>query len=98
MTADNRSGGRFTFQPEAIRPALLEGFVLGVAALASYLLAAHGLAAIHSISALDDQIGGLWAAVATVFVCRFAYHESINAADSRTIATLLSFALCLAYL
>ena len=98
MTADNRSGRSFAFQPEALRPALLEGFVLGIATVASYLLAAHGLAAIHSLSPLDDRIGGMWAVVATVFVCRFAYHDSINAADSRTIATLLSVALCLAYL
>ena len=98
MTADDKARRRLSFQPEAIRPALLEGSVLGIAAAASYLLAAHGLAAIHSISELDDQIGGLWAVVATVFVCRFAYHDTIDAADSRIIATLLSFVLCLAYL
>ena len=97
-TADGKRGRRLTFRPEAIRPALLDGVVLAVASLVTYLLAAHGLAAIHSLSEEDDLVGALWAVVATLFVCRFAYHESIDAADSRTIATLLSFVLCMAYL
>ncbi len=90
--------GRFAVQVGSVRPALLDGFVLGIAALASYLLAAHGLSAIHSLSEEDDQIGGLWSVVATLFVCRFAYQDSVHAAYSRIIATLLSFVLCLVYL
>ncbi|HKE68964.1 MAG TPA: FUSC family protein [Nocardioidaceae bacterium] len=90
--------GRFTVQVGSVRPALLDGFVLAIAALASYLLAAHGLSAIHSLSEEDDQIGGLWSVVATLFVCRFVYQDSVHAAYSRIIATLLSFVLCLVYL
>jgi hypothetical protein len=41
---------------------------------------------IHSPSAADDQLGGVWAVIATVFVCRFSYHESIVAALSRISA------------
>lgn len=90
--------GRFTVQVGSVRPALLDGFILAVAALASYLLAAHGLSAVHSLSKLDDQIGGLWSVVATLFVCRFAYQESVHAAYSRIVATVLSFVLCMIYL
>jgi uncharacterized membrane protein YccC len=98
MTTDDKKERRFAVRVEAIRPAVVEGCVLAVASLASYLLIAHGLAAIHSFSETDDKLGGMWAVVATVFVCRFASHESISAADTRIIATLLSFALCLGYL
>ena len=97
-SADGKRERRLTFQAAELRPALLEGFVLAVASLVTYLLAAYGLASIHSLSEEDDLVGALWAVVATLFVCRFAYRESINAADSRTIATLLSFVLCMTYL
>jgi uncharacterized membrane protein YccC len=36
--------------------------------------------------------------IATVFVLRPSYHESLGAALSRMAATLVSFVLCLAYL
>jgi len=36
--------------------------------------------------------------IATVFVCRFSYHQSTTAAVSRVAATSVSFALCLIYL
>jgi uncharacterized membrane protein YccC len=40
----------------------------------------------------------MWAVLATVFVYRTNYQESVTAAWSRSIATLLSFVLCLVYL
>jgi uncharacterized membrane protein YgaE (UPF0421/DUF939 family) len=40
----------------------------------------------------------MWAVIATVFVLRHSYHQSIAAALSRMAAMLVSFALCLAYL
>jgi hypothetical protein len=98
MTTEHESGRRFDVRAETIRPALLDGCVLAVAALVSYLLAVHGLSAIHSVSESDDKLGGMWAVVATIFVCRFAYHESVSAANTRIVATLLSFVLCLIYL
>jgi uncharacterized membrane protein YgaE (UPF0421/DUF939 family) len=39
----------------------------------------------------------MWAVVATIFVFRYSYDESVRAALSRTSATLFSFALCLVY-
>jgi uncharacterized membrane protein YccC len=40
----------------------------------------------------------MWAVVATIFVCRYSYRESVSAALSRMAATAISFVLCLAYL
>jgi len=52
-----------------------------------------------AISSRDDQmLGGMWAVVATLFVCRESYNESLTAALSRTAATSFSFILCLGYL
>jgi hypothetical protein len=98
MTTEDRRGRRFTVPTGTIRPALVDGFVLTIAALASYLLAAHALAQIHSVSEADDKLGGMCAVIAAVFVCRFGRQESVSAAYIRTIATFVSFALCLAYL
>jgi len=46
----------------------------------------------------DELLGGMWAVIATIFVFRYSYEESIHAALSRTSATLLSFVLCFVYL
>jgi uncharacterized membrane protein YccC len=64
----------------------------------TYWLTAHGLARIHSVSAADDALGGIWAVIATVFVYRTSYDSSATAAVSRMAATLMSFLLCLIYL
>ena len=40
----------------------------------------------------------MWAVIATVFVNRRSYEESLSAAVSRTAATLVSFAYCLVFL
>jgi uncharacterized membrane protein YccC len=46
----------------------------------------------------DALLGGMWAAVATVFVFRETRVDSLSAGIGRLIATSVSFALCLAYL
>jgi uncharacterized membrane protein YccC len=69
-----------------------------VACLISFWLVRHCLARIHSVSRDDDLLGGMWSVLATVFVYRTNYHESVDAAASRTAATLVSFVLSLAYL
>jgi uncharacterized membrane protein YccC len=66
--------------------------------LATYWLTVHGLSRIHSVSAPDDLLGGIWAVIATVFVYRTSYDRSAAAALTRMAATLLSFAVCLLYL
>ena len=71
---------------------------LGISSLITYLLVTHVLAPIHSISKASDLLGGMWAVIATLFVYRESHRESINAAVTRGLATLLSFVLCLIYL
>ena len=47
---------------------------------------------------MTQLLGGMWAVIATVFVLRSSYKQSISAALSRVMATIVSFALCLIYL
>jgi uncharacterized membrane protein YgaE (UPF0421/DUF939 family) len=77
--------------------AIVSGVGLTLASLVSYELTTRILTS--AISSRDDQLlGGMWSVVATVFVCRESYRQSISAALSRTAATSLSFILCLGYL
>ena len=80
------------------RMALLDCTVLAVACLVTYWLVMHPLARLYSISRADDLIGALWAVIATVFVVRDSYQQSVSAAVSRMSATSVSFVLCLIYL
>jgi uncharacterized membrane protein YccC len=77
---------------------VIRGFGLAIASAASFWIITHILARGFSISRDDDLLGGMWAVVATLFVCRYSQHESRKAALSRMMATLVSFALCLVYL
>jgi hypothetical protein len=77
--------------------ATASGGGLALAALVSYELTTRILT--DAISSRDDQmLGGMWSVIATVFVCRESYKDSISAALSRTAATSVSFILCLGYL
>jgi len=77
--------------------AMASGIGLALAAVVSYELTTRILTS--AISSRDDQLlGGMWSVVATLFVCRESYEQSIVAALSRTAATSLSFILCLGYL
>src|SRR5579864_8052349 len=77
--------------------ATASGAGLAFAALVSYELATRILT--DAISSRDDQLlGGMWSVVATVFVFRESYKDSVIAALSRIAATSLSFILCLGYL
>jgi uncharacterized membrane protein YccC len=69
-----------------------------VACLTSYWLVTHLLTRAHSISHVDDIIGGLWAVIGTIFVSRNTYQQSFKAGVSRIAGTLVSFAVCLVYL
>jgi uncharacterized membrane protein YccC len=53
---------------------------------------------VHEVAPHDELIGGLWVVVATAFVYRLSYSQSLSAAFSRASATLLSFALSFVYL
>jgi len=81
-----------------LRRAVADSVVVGLSCLLTYWVATTILAHVYSPSAADDELGGLWAVIATVFVLRETYDKSVAAAVSRTGATLVSFALCLVYL
>jgi uncharacterized membrane protein YccC len=80
------------------RIAILECTILAVATVITYWLVTILLSRVYSISRSDDLLGGLWAVVATIFVCRDSYEQSVAAAISRMAATSVSFVLCLIYL
>jgi len=81
-----------------VREAAQESVVLGAACLITYLLATDILSHVYFLSHDDEVLGGLWAVIATVFVLRSSYDQSVTAALSRVMATIVSFALCLLYL
>jgi uncharacterized membrane protein YccC len=81
-----------------VRDGVAGSCLLGASCLISYWLATTILALAYSVSKSDDLLGGMWAAIATVFVVRHSFHESLAAALSRMAATVVSFVLCLAYL
>jgi uncharacterized membrane protein YccC len=85
-------------QLTSIGQAIGSGVILALACLISYWLITSILTREYSVSRDDDLLGGMWAAVATIFVYRKTYIESARAAFSRTLATLASFVLCLIYL
>jgi uncharacterized membrane protein YgaE (UPF0421/DUF939 family) len=96
MTTDTLNRTESSGLPLGVR-ATVSGIGLALAALVSYALTTRILTG--AISSRDDQmLGGMWSVVATLFVCRESYQQGIGAAFSRTVATLLSFALCLGYL
>jgi len=77
--------------------AAASGTGLALAALVSYELTTRILT--DAISSRGDQLlGGMWSVIATVFVYRESYKDSVSAALSRIAATSLSFILCLGYL
>jgi len=85
-------------QNEMTRHVLLHSVTLSILCVISYWLITRMLAQVFSVSRDDDLLGGMWAVVATIFVYRYSYEESVGAAFSRMGATLLSFALCFLYL
>jgi len=81
-----------------VRTGVTDAVVLGVACLATYLLVTQLLSRAFFVSKADDLLGGMWAVIATVFVMRDSYDQSVTAAVSRMVATAVSFAYCLLYL
>lgn len=81
-----------------IGQAVSHGILLAVCCLLSFKLITGLLTVTRFVPRDDELLGGMWAVVATIFVFRYTYEESVHAALSRTSATLFSFALCFAYL
>ena len=95
MTSGQTAEGRVRQRTVA---ALAHSVGVGISCLVSYWLITYVLSHVHSVSRADDQLGGMWAVIATVFVYRITYRQSVGAALSRTAATVVSFALVLIYL
>ena len=72
--------------------------ILAIACLLSYWLITTILTREYSVSREDDLLGGMWAVVATIFVYRTSHQKSTRAAVAHTVATLVSFVACFAYL
>jgi uncharacterized membrane protein YccC len=81
-----------------LREAVIECAVLGLASLLTYWLTTGLLTHVAAESRTANLIGGLWAVIATIFVCRVSYEASEKAAASRIVATFISFVICLLYL
>jgi uncharacterized membrane protein YccC len=81
-----------------VRTTTADSVALAVACLISYWLTTSILSLAYSVSRDDDVLGGMWAVIATVFVFRTTYTQSLTAALSRMAATVVSFVLCLGYL
>lgn len=69
---------------------------MAIACLISYGIMTYALST--AVDSANDYLGGMWAAVATVFVFRDSRDGSLSAGVERFIATCVSFALCLLYL
>ena len=80
------------------RHLFLEGLTVSILCVISYSLITHMLTHLFPVSRDDDLLGGMWAVVATIFVYRYGYQQSVGAALSRVWATSLSFILCFMYL
>jgi hypothetical protein len=77
---------------------VLDAAVLALSCLITYLLVTRVLSRLYFISNDGDLLGGMWAVIATIFVIRDGYRQSVTAAASRMAATLVSFLVCLIYL
>jgi hypothetical protein len=74
------------------------GTMLAFSCLVSYWIITTILAREYRVSRDNVLDGGTWAVIATIFVFRQSLARTAKAAFSRTLATFLSFALCLVYL
>ena len=99
MISTTKQTGQVTApKKRRIDQAVSYGVLLAACCLLSYNIIT-GLLIFSRFAPRDDELlGGMWAVIATIFVLRRCYEESVNAAILRTSATLLSFALCLVYL
>jgi Fusaric acid resistance protein-like len=98
ISAEERSSPTTTPQPSGLGQAVIRGVLLAACCLVSYAVITYILVAARIVSRDDELLGGMWAVIATIFVFRFTYQESVTAALSRMSATALSFALCFLYL
>jgi uncharacterized membrane protein YgaE (UPF0421/DUF939 family) len=71
--------------------------LVAAAATATYAAVAQGLSTVISFDDGTARLGGMWAAISTLFCFRDSYADSAKYALSRMSATLTSFILCTVY-
>jgi uncharacterized membrane protein YgaE (UPF0421/DUF939 family) len=76
---------------------VLHAVLVAAAATASYAIVTQGLSSVTPLDNGTDRLGGMWAAVATLFCFRDSYADSARYALLRMSATLTSFVLCTIY-
>ncbi|MDG4824561.1 FUSC family protein [Asanoa sp. WMMD1127] len=84
--------------PGQARVAIVESTVLGLASVLTFWLASDVFTQVYVDSRDSDLLGGMWAALSTIFVSRATFRDSLSAGLSRLSATLISFVICLVYL
>ncbi|GIF75578.1 FUSC family protein [Asanoa siamensis] len=84
--------------PREVRLAVTESTVLGLSCLLTFWLVSDVLTRVYVDSRDSDLLGGMWATLATIFVSRASFRESLAAGLSRMSATGISFVICLVYL
>jgi len=89
---------RFRLTQAEVTIAVVDCAVLALACLLTYWLVTSLLSRVYFLSRADELLGGMWAVIATVFVFRESYQQTMTAAVSRMAATSVSFVLCLVYL
>ncbi|MEV4539416.1 FUSC family protein [Asanoa sp. NPDC049518] len=81
-----------------VRVALVESAVLGLSCLLAFWLASEVFTRVYIDSRDSDLLGGMWAALSTIFVNRASFQESLAAGVTRMSATAISFVICIVYL
>jgi hypothetical protein len=69
------------------RDAVIHSIALSLGCVTSYWLITHLLAQVVPASKDDDLLGGMRSVIATMFIYRHSYDQSIVAALSRMVAT-----------
>lgn len=78
--------------------AVVRSVVLAACCILSYKIITDLLVHLRFVPRDDELLGGMWTMVATIFVFRDSFDESMRLAFSRVSATLSSFVCCLVYL
>jgi uncharacterized membrane protein YccC len=84
--------------PSRLSEAVGQGAALAMACFISYVFITYISSRVYLVSRDGQLLGGMWAAVVTVFIYRESYRQSIIGVLRRIPAILLSFALSLVYL
>ena len=86
-----------TSSDRKLSSAVIHSVALALSSLLAYWIVTRVFSGFHFVSHADDLLGGIGAVVATLFVYRCSYSQSLSAAIHRMSATPVSFVLCFVY-